>query len=58
MPVAAFPLADAKLIGQFQKSLPAVCNGEGAEACKNVGIISLKIAFDSAYAELLAAYAK
>jgi hypothetical protein len=58
MPIAAFPSADARLIGQFQKSLPSLCTGEGAEPCKNVGIISLKAASDAAYAELLSAYAK
>jgi ABC-type amino acid transport substrate-binding protein len=58
MPVVAFPSANSQLVGQFQKSLSALCTGEGAELCKNVGITSLKKASDSAYTELSSAFAK
>jgi hypothetical protein len=58
MPVVAFPLAGVQQVSQFQKALPALCNREGAEICKNVGIVSLRTASDASYRDLYTAYTK
>lgn len=58
MVVVAFPSAPAAERTNFQASLASVCSGEGASACKEVGLSSLARADESAYADVIADYGK
>lgn len=56
MVVVAFPGAPAAEKGTFKTSLSGVCKGDGAAACKEVGLSSLASASESAYAAVIADY--
>lgn len=56
MAVVAFPSAPAGEKNSFKKTLSAVCSGDGAPACKEVGLSSLESASSSAYADVIASY--
>ncbi len=58
MVVVAFPSAPAAEKKAFQSSLGKLCEGDGAAACKEVGINSLKSAGASDYASVTTAYDK
>lgn len=56
MVVVAFPSAAAAEKTSFQGNLGSVCSGEGASACKEVGLASLARADGSVYADVIADY--
>jgi len=56
--VVAFPSAPATEKKGFQASLGKLCEGDGAAACKEVGITGLKAASSSDYAAITDAYNK
>lgn len=56
MAVVAFPAAPAPEKKGFEANLSAVCSGDGAEACKEVGLRSLSPTGESTYADVIAAY--
>jgi hypothetical protein len=56
--VVAFPEAPAAERKAFQGNLDKICQGEGAQACKEVGIQSLKSAGAADYAAVVTAYGK
>ncbi|WP_052555666.1 PhnD/SsuA/transferrin family substrate-binding protein [Enhygromyxa salina] len=56
MAVVAFPSAPASEKASFKKTLAAVCTGDGAAACKEVGLRSLEPAGESAYADVIKDY--
>ncbi len=56
MVVVAFGGTDGKLAATFRKNLPKVCSGEGASACKEVGIRKLTPAGAATYRKVVAAY--
>jgi hypothetical protein len=56
MVVVAFPPAPAAERSSFQANLGSVCSGEGAAACKEVGLSSLTRAEESVYADVIADY--
>jgi hypothetical protein len=58
MPVVAFPIAEPTETKQFQNSMTTLCQAANSELCKNVGIVSLSIASDSKYSEIISAYSK
>jgi hypothetical protein len=58
MVVVAFPSAPAAEKTGFSGQLSKVCSGEGANACKEVGLKSLSSASESTYAAVIADYAK
>jgi hypothetical protein len=58
MVVVAFPSAPAAEKSSFQSNLGSVCSGEGASACKEVGLSSLARADVSVYADVIADYDK
>lgn len=58
MVVVAFPSAPAAEKRGFQSKLGSVCSGDGASACKEVGLSSLSKANESAYADVIADYGK
>jgi len=58
MVVVAFPSAPATEKKGFQASLGKLCEGDGAAACKEVGITGLKAASSSDYAAITDAYNK
>ncbi|RMG94626.1 MAG: hypothetical protein D6705_15675 [Deltaproteobacteria bacterium] len=58
MVVVAFGTADAALVAKFRKNLPKVCAGEGAEACKEVGIRRLAPSSDAAFRKYVKAYGR
>ncbi|HVI02755.1 MAG TPA: hypothetical protein VM869_28850 [Enhygromyxa sp.] len=58
MVVVAFPSAPAAERTSFKANLGSVCSGEGASACKEVGLSSLAKGDESLYADVIADYAK
>jgi hypothetical protein len=58
MPVVAFPIAEPAETKQFQNSMTTLCEAANSDLCKNVGIVSLSIASDSKYSEIISAYSK
>ena len=56
MAVVAFPSAPAAERKAFQASFGKLCEGDGKTACAEVGIQSFKVAADSDYAAVIAAY--
>lgn len=58
MVVVAFPSAPAAERKTFQGNLAKVCAGEGAAACGEVGIQSLKSAGEKDYKDVITAYGK
>jgi hypothetical protein len=58
MVVVAFPSAPSAERSAFQASLGKLCAGDGAAACSEVGITSLKSASASDYSAITAAYDK
>ncbi len=56
MVVVAFPSAPAAEKRGFASKLGSVCSGDGASACKEVGLSSLSKADESAYADVIADY--
>lgn len=56
MVVVAFPSAPAAEKRGFASKLGSVCSGDGASACKEVGLSSLSKAGESAYADVIADY--
>lgn len=58
MVVVAFPSAPAAEKKGFAGKLSSVCSGEGANACKEVGLKSLSSASESTYADVIADYSK
>jgi hypothetical protein len=58
LPVVAFETAGAKRAERFKRSLGELCQGEGAEACRSVGIVSLRPSSGSSYAAIEAAYSR
>jgi hypothetical protein len=58
MVVVAFPSAPVAEKTGFSGKLSQVCSGEGANACKEVGLKSLSSASESDYAAVIADYAK
>lgn len=56
MVVVAFPAAPAAERKSFQSNLAKVCAGEGASACKEVGLSSLAKASESDYTKVIADY--
>ncbi|MFO7564466.1 MAG: hypothetical protein R6X02_17600 [Enhygromyxa sp.] len=58
MVVVAFPAASAAERRGFQSKLASVCSGDGAAACKEVGLSSLAKADESVYADVIAKYGK
>jgi hypothetical protein len=58
MVVVAFPTAPAAEKTSFAAKLSSVCSGEGANACKEVGIKALRSASESDYAGIVSDYGK
>jgi hypothetical protein len=58
MVVVAFPSAPAAEKKGFSANLSKVCTGDGANACKEVGLKSLSAARESAYADVITDYGK
>jgi hypothetical protein len=58
MVVVAFPSAPAAEKTGFSGQLSKVCSGDGANACKEVGLKSLSAASESTYADVIADYSK
>jgi len=58
MVVVAFPSAPAAERTSFKANLGSVCSGDGASACKEVGLSSLAKGDESLYADVIADYAK
>lgn len=58
MVVVAFPSAPAAERKSFQANLGSVCSGDGAAACKEVGLASLAKADEAVYADVIADYNK
>ena len=58
MVVVAFPSAPAAERTNFKANLGSVCSGDGASACKEVGLSSLAKGDESLYADVIADYAK
>jgi hypothetical protein len=58
MVVVAFPSAPAAEKTGFSGKLAKVCSGDGATACKEVGLKSLSAASESDYAAVVADYGK
>ncbi|MFO0554830.1 MAG: hypothetical protein U0271_41015 [Polyangiaceae bacterium] len=58
MAVVAFSGADKATKDAFKASLSSLCDGDGKDVCKEIGIQSLKPAGDDAYGQVLAAYKK
>jgi hypothetical protein len=56
MVVVAFPSAPAAERSSFAANLGTVCSGDGASACKEVGLSSLSKADESVYAAVIADY--
>jgi len=56
MPIVAFPHAQRSLVTSFQKAMPTVCQGKGAETCVNVGLQGLLPSSDARYESLMTAY--
>ena len=56
MVVVAFPSAPAAEAKAFKAGLSKVCTGDGAEACKEVGLKALSGASESDYKDVIAAY--
>ncbi len=56
MTLAAFPAAPDEERKRFRDSLKAVCEGEGRNACDEVGVSSLEIASAADYADLVSLY--
>jgi hypothetical protein len=56
MVVVALPSAPAAELRGFQSNLTKVCSGDGASACKEVGLASLSKAGESDYAGVIADY--
>jgi len=56
MVVVAFPSAPAAERKSFKANLGSVCSGDGASACKEVGLASLAGADESVYADVIADY--
>jgi len=56
MVVVAFPSAPAAERATFQSNLGKVCGGEGAAACKEVGLSSLGKASEADYTKVIADY--
>ncbi len=56
MVVVAFPAASSGAKASFKKNLGKVCDGDGATACKEVGIKALKGASSKDYAAVVKAY--
>lgn len=56
MVVVAFPEASGAAKSSFKKNLDKVCSGDGATACKEVGIKALKSASGKDYAAVVKAY--
>ena len=56
MAVVAFPAAASGEKKAFKSKLAAVCAGEGADACKEVGLRALSPASDSDYASVIKSY--
>lgn len=56
MVVVAFPSAPAAERKSFQSKLGSVCSGDGASACKEVGLAALEKADASRYAEVTKLY--
>ena len=58
MAVVAFPTASAAEKKAFQGVFSTVCDGDGKDVCKEVGISSMKTASTSDYQTQITAYAK
>jgi hypothetical protein len=58
MPVVAFPAASRAERDGFREHLHEICSGEGKDACKEVGILSLTDAGTGDYAGVVAAYGR
>lgn len=58
MVVVAFPVAPADERARFQHNLTRVCENDGASACAEVGVVSLRTAGPADYAAVVAAYGK
>jgi hypothetical protein len=58
MVVVAFPSAPAAEKTSFSGKLSSVCSGDGATACKEVGLKSLSATTESTYADVIADYGK
>jgi hypothetical protein len=56
MAVVAFPSAPGGEKKTFKGNLSKVCSGDGASACKEVGLRSMSPASDSDYAGVVKAY--
>ena len=56
MAVVAFPSAPSGEKANFKKTLSGVCSGEGATACKEVGLSSLVSTGESTYADVISDY--
>lgn len=56
MAVVAFPAAPSAEKKAFEAKLSKVCSGDGASACKEVGLRSLSAASDADYAAVIADY--
>jgi hypothetical protein len=56
MAVVAFPSAPSGEKRTFKSNLSKVCSGDGASACKEVGLRSLSSASESDYAEVIKDY--
>lgn len=56
MAVVAFPAAPAAEKKGFKANLAKVCSGDGASACKEVGLRALSSASDADYAAVVKAY--
>lgn len=58
MAIVAFPSAPADEKKGFQGALSKICEGDGKEVCKEVGISAMKTAANSDYQAVITAYAK
>ncbi len=56
--VVALPGASDNLKKAFKNGLTSLCEGDGKNVCKEIGLEALKPAGDDAYAQILAAYKK
>ena len=56
MAVVSFPAAPSGEVKAFKSKLSKVCTGDGASACKEVGLSSMSGASDSDYADVIEAY--
>jgi ABC-type phosphate/phosphonate transport system substrate-binding protein len=58
MPIVAFPSASSAEKKGFQGIFSKVCEGDGKDVCKEVGLSAMKSASSTDYQTVITAYAK